>query len=222
MSEMTATVVFDFDLTLTKWDTADRFFRWLLKRDPWRLGIVVLLLPVLLPLLIATATRKLPIRFAVWVATLGRSQEDLLRLVREHADSFSADTRAVFLQAGLERLQSHLAQGHRVVVATGSLEVLAKELLARAGYDHVPLVGSTLRSFLGGMARDQHCFGPNKIPMLAARGFSPPWAITYTDHRCDLPILELSLERYLINPKPECIRAIEQALNTKATILAWQ
>ena len=40
-------VVFDFDLTLTYWDTADRFFRWLLRREPWRLLVVALALPVL-------------------------------------------------------------------------------------------------------------------------------------------------------------------------------
>jgi hypothetical protein len=39
MSARTRTVVFDFDMTLTNWDTAERFFRWLLRRDRWRMGL---------------------------------------------------------------------------------------------------------------------------------------------------------------------------------------
>jgi phosphatidylglycerophosphatase C len=66
-------VVFDFDLTLTYWDTADRFFRWLLRRNPWRLLVVAMALPVLGPLLPFRRTRRWLTWFAVWVATLGRS-----------------------------------------------------------------------------------------------------------------------------------------------------
>ena len=79
---------------------------------------------------------------------------------------------AVFIPVALERLQSHLAQGDRVVIATGCVYALALALLGRAGLGHVPLAASTLRPFLGGMVRSQHCFGPNKIPMLAALGFA--------------------------------------------------
>lgn len=215
-------VVFDFDLTLTRWDTADRFFRWLLKRDPWRMGVVMAALPVLGPLFVTGATRKWPIRFAVWVATLGRRPEDLARLVEEHAGSLPTGTESVLLPAALEQLHSHVDQGYRVVVATGSLEPLARALLDRAGLAHIPLVASTLRPFLGGLARDQHCFGRNKIPMLSARGFAPPWEIAYTDHRADLPVLVLSAESYLINPTPACLARIEQVLGRRANVLTWR
>lgn len=222
MGEEARTVVFDFDLTLTNWDTAERFFRWLLTRDRWRLGLVLCALPVVGPLFLSRATRKWPIRFAIWVATLGRSQKDLQRLAHEHAEATFAGPSPVFLQEGLQQLQSHLEQGHRVVVATGCLEVLAKEFLRRAGYGQVPLVGSTLRPFLGGMARHHHCFGPNKIPMLTERGFAPPWAVAYTDHQCDLPVLALCREYYLVNPKPEAIRLIQRALGSRSVVLTWR
>ncbi|GGD56080.1 HAD family hydrolase [Pseudoxanthomonas indica] len=215
-------VVFDFDLTLTRWDTADRFFRWLLKRDPWRFGAVMIALPVLAPMFLFKTSRKWPIRFAVWVATLGRRPDDLAALVEEHIRSLPTGADSVFLPLALERLASHLDERHRVVVATGSLEPLARALLDQAGLAHIPLVASTLRPFLGGLARDQHCFGSNKIPMLTARGFAPPWAIAYTDHRVDLPVLALSTQMYLISPTPECLARIEQALGKPATVLAWR
>lgn len=222
MNQESAVVVFDFDLTLTRWDTADRFFRWLLRRDPWRFALVLVAFPILAPLLLTRSTRKWPIRFAVWAATLGRTPDALPALVEEHIQSLPMGHASVLLPVAVGRLQAHVAQGDQVVVATGCLEPLAHALLRRAGLDHVPLVASTLRPFFGGLIRDQHCFGPNKIPMLAARGFAPPWAAAYTDHHVDLPVLRLSSERYLISPKPRCLARIEEALAIKATILTWR
>jgi phosphatidylglycerophosphatase C len=126
-------VVFDFDLTLTRWDTADRFFRWLLKRDAWRLGLVIASLPVFGPLLLFRATRRWFIRFAVWVATLGRTPEVLPSLVDEYLRSLPGGCASAFLPVALEQLQSHVAQGHRVVIATGSLEPVAQALLSEVG-----------------------------------------------------------------------------------------
>jgi len=222
MNPAAPVIVFDFDLTLTRWDTADRFFRWLLRRDAWRMALVVVALPVLGPLLLSRPTRKWPVRFAVWVATVGRTAEALPALVDEHLRSLPAGEAEVFLPAALDRLRAHVARGDRVVIATGCLEVLARALLERAGLGHVPLVASTLRPFLGGLVRDQHCFGARKVPMLAARDFPPPWAVAYTDHRADLPVLRLSTERYLVSPTPECLARIEHALAIKATVLAWR
>jgi phosphatidylglycerophosphatase C len=222
MTEPIPVVVFDFDLTLTRWDTADRFFRWLLRRNPLRGALVLASVPVLGPLYLFAATRKWPVRFAVWAATFGRSQHDLQRLARVHADALARRAEPVFLEAGLARLREHADQGHRIVIATGCLEVLASELLRRAGLGHVPLVASTVKPYLGGMVRDRHCFGENKVPMLSERGFAPPWAFTYTDHHCDLPVLRLSRERYLVSPKPQCVARIEQALAEKTRILAWR
>jgi len=215
-------VVFDFDLTLTQWDTANRFFRWLLKREPWRFALVLIAVPVLGPLFLSSVTRKWPIRFAVWVATLGKSVHDLAFLAQEHAEAIFAGAEPVFVEAGLKQLHSHLEQGHRVVIATGCLEQLAQRLLSQAGYGHVPLVASTVRPFLGGLVRHHHCFGANKINMLTERGFAPPWAVAYTDHRSDLPVLQHSRLWFLISPKPECVSYIERVLATKANVLAWR
>jgi phosphatidylglycerophosphatase C len=215
-------VVFDFDLTLTHWDTADRYFRWLLKRDWWRLGLVLACVPVIGPLFLVRATRKWPVRFAVWVATLGRSERDLERLAQEHGEWLVASGQSVFIDEGLTRLAAHVEQGHRVVIATGCLELLARTLLRSAGFGHVALVGSTLRPFLGGMVVDRHCFGPNKIPMLAERGFPPPWSIAYTDHHCDLPVLRLSEARFLVSPTPDCAKRIATALQSTPAVLSWR
>ena len=215
-------VVFDFDLTLTHWDTADRFFRWLLKRDPWRLAVVVEVMPVLGPLMTFRRTRWVPVRFAVWVATFGRAEQVLSALVREHVETVFEGAEPVLVDAGFAQLRTHLDQGHQVVVATGCLEPLAREILRRAGCDDIPLIASTLTPFLGGMVSNHHCVGQRKIVMLAQRGFAPPWAVAYTDHRADLPLLRLSERWFLVSPKPACLRHIERELEVQAEVLSWR
>ncbi len=215
-------VIFDFDLTLTHWDTADRFFRWLLRRDPWRLALVLLAIPVLGPLMAFRRTRWVPVRFAVWVATFARSEQALSALVVEHVETVFNGREPVLVEAGLARLQSHLDRGQQVVIATGCFEPLAREILRRAGCERIPLVASTLTPFLGGMVSGDHCVGQRKIAMLAERGFAPPWAVAYTDHRADLPLLRLSQQWFLVSPRPACLRHIEQELAVKAEVLAWR
>ena len=215
-------VVFDFDLTLTRWETASRFFKTLLRRPPWRIGGVVLALPVLVPLWALPHTRRLPVRFAVWMATFGRSSEALAALAVAHADEVFGGPEPVFLMQGVERLRNHLAQGDQVVIATGCWQPLAQALLEREGLQDAPLVASTLRPCLGGWVSGRHCLGENKIPMLTERGYPPPWRVAYTDHRADLPLLRNSEQWYLVSPGKKCLRLIEQAMTTKADVLRWR
>jgi phosphatidylglycerophosphatase C len=216
------TIVFDFDHTLTSWDSADRYFRWLIKRSFWRVGLVVLSLPVTGPLLIPKTTRRMPIRFAIWVATLFQSQERLKFLATQHVAEIVAGGETLVLREGSNQLRQHLEQGHTVVIATGSLEFLARQYLEQCGLDHVPLVGSSLKPFLLGMVSNEHCFGDRKIQMLVQRGYPPPWAMTYTDHECDLPVIGQSNECFLVNPRPKAIRAISERLSFTPTVLSWR
>jgi phosphatidylglycerophosphatase C len=182
----------------------------------------LLAFPVLSPLLLFGTSRKWPIRFAVWVAMLGRSLNELPSLVEAHIRSLPSGVASVFLPAAVEQLRAHQSNGDQVVIATGCFEELAQGLLRHAELGHVPLVASTLRPFLGGLVVENHCFGRNKIPMLVARGFLPPWSIAYTDHHADLPVLQLCAERFLISPKPKCLARIEQVLAIEATVLRWR
>lgn len=215
-------VVFDFDLTLTHWETAGRFFKGLLRGQPWRLGVLLLALPLLAPLLLVPRSRRLPTRFAVWLATFGRSPQAMEALAQAHAEAVFAGAQPLFIAAAVERVQQHRAQGDQVVIATGCWEPLARALLQRGGLGQVPLVASTLRPLLGGWVSHQHCLGANKIPMLAARGFAPPWAVAYTDHHADLPLLRNSSQWFLVSPTAACLQRIETALAVRAQVLAWR
>jgi phosphatidylglycerophosphatase C len=216
------TIVFDFDHTLTSWDSSVRFFRWLLMRGPWRMMLVIASIPFLTPLLLIKNIRKLPVKFAVWAATLGRSNDTINTLAKIHVAEIVARRQPLVLQDAIRQLNHHLEQGHRVVVATGSLEVLAREFLDRSGLAHIPLVGSSLKPLMWGMGAHEHCYGPRKIPMLSQRGYPPPWDATYTDHECDLPVIGLSAECFLVNPRPKTIRIITDKLSFTPVVLSWR
>lgn len=216
------TIIFDFDHTLTSWDSSDRFFRWLLRRGPWRMMLFIATIPLLAPLLLIKGTRKQPVKFAVWTATLGRSNDALRALAKEHVAEIVAKRQPLVLQDAIRQVNHHLEQGYRVVVATGSLEVLAREFLDQSGLHQVPLVGSSLKPLMGGMVADGHCHGPLKIPMLTQRGYPPPWVATYTDHECDLPVIEHSAECFLVNPRQKAIRIITDKLSFTPVVLSWR
>jgi phosphatidylglycerophosphatase C len=216
------TIVFDFDHTLTPWDSSERFFRWLLKRSPWRRALVIASIPFLAPLLLSKNTRNLPVKFAVWTATLGRSNNVVSALVKEHVAEIVARRQSLVLQDAIRQLNHHLTQGHRVVVATGSLEALARELLDQSGLAHIPLVGSSLKPFLSGMVAREHCYGHRKIMMLTERGYPPPWGATYTDHECDLPVMRQSVACFLVNPRPKAVRIVSDELSITPEVLLWR
>jgi phosphatidylglycerophosphatase C len=213
--------VFDFDHTITSWDTAARFFVWLIRRSPWKVSFALVALPVIGPLLAFRRTRKFPIRFGAWVATLGVLHDQLPVLARSHIRSVVARGENFVRSDARARVNDHLAQGHEVVVATGCLEVLAREILLAEGLSGVVVVGSSVRRHLGGMVVLEHCFGERKIPMLAARGFAEPWDFAYSDHQADLPMLLKGKQRYLVNPLPNCASVLTAALGETAKVVSW-
>jgi phosphatidylglycerophosphatase C len=222
-SMMTTPVValFDFDHTLTKSDSFAGFCRWLLRRQWWRLTIVVVASPFLAPLLLLKSSRRMPVRFAVWVATLGVTDEQLPQLVRSYLQTHLAAAASIVSQDGLDRVAMHRKSGHDVIIATGALELLARAICDAAGLQDIVVVGSSLRRFLGGWVSDQHCFGARKIPMLAQRGYPPDWEFVYTDHHADVPILARAKQRFLVNPRRQTIIRVTAALGVTPPILKW-
>jgi phosphatidylglycerophosphatase C len=216
------TAVFDFDHTLTRQDTAAGFFVWLLCRSPIKLLLGTPAALLLGPLAAFRSTRKVPLRFAVWLATFGRSHAQLAALARVHVRQVTAQRGPFLRAAGRAQLLSHHSQGHTVVIATGALEYLVQEILANEDIRGVTIVGSTLRRFLGGMIADQHCYGARKIPMLQARGFTPPWTFTYSDSEADLPLLRAGTTQFLVNPTDQAAAYLVPILGASATVVTWR
>jgi phosphatidylglycerophosphatase C len=186
------------------------------------MALVLIASPVLLLLLLLKASRWMPVRFAVWISTLGVTREQLPQLVQAFLRSQLAGTGSLVLQDGLDRVAMHKDAGHQVIIATGALELLARAICDSVGLDGAVIVGSSLRPFLGGLVADQHCHGARKILMLTERGYPPDWEFVYTDHHADLPILSHAHQRFLVNPRPSTVARVRSALGTASTILSWK
>jgi phosphatidylglycerophosphatase C len=217
-----AIAVFDFDYTLTTCDTAARFFGWLLRRAPWKMLLGAPIVLALGPLALFSRTRRVPIRFLVWLATFGASHERLRDLAKLHIAELVDRGETLVRQDARGQIQFHQSQGHLIVVATGALESLADEILVKAGIVNVTVVGSSLRRFLGGMVVNQHCFGARKITMLQHRGFDPPWAFVYSDHKADLPLLKAGTTQIVVNPKPATAHYLLSILGPSASVVTWR
>jgi len=178
--------------------------------------------PVLALLLVPKISRRLPIRFAIWVSTLGVAHEQLAQLIQAYLRSHPIGPASFVLKDGADRIAMHREAGHEVVIATGALESLARAICDSAGLEGVVVVGSSLRRVLGGLVADQHCFGTRKIPMLTDRGYPPDWQFVYTDHHADLPILACGRQRFLVNPRPDTITRVAEALGASPTVLMWK
>jgi phosphatidylglycerophosphatase C len=216
-----AVALFDFDYTLVRRDSFSRFVQGLLWRDWWRVAAAAGLIPVVAPLWSLRGTRGLPVSAIVWLATLGLGRERLSDDVRAHVADLARDLDALVYREGLDRIRAHQQAGHRVVIATGALEDLARSICNALGLADIEIVGSSLRPWGGGMTALEHCFGERKLTMLRARGFPPPWRFVYTDSASDLPLLRHAEEGYFVNPTRRALQQARRALASPPVVLRW-
>jgi phosphatidylglycerophosphatase C len=214
-------VIFDLDHTLIHCDSFTAFCRYLILRRWWRVGLTLVLGPAIAGLWVARRTRILGGSALIWIGTVGMDHAEFHALMDGHvAERFGKETELV-CRSAVRELQSHVTDGARVVVVTGSLVALAERVCKSIGAERVEVVGSTLRSWMGGWVADQHCFGPHKVVMLADRGTLPRWDCVYTDSAADIPILEGATRRVVVNPRPNDRVRIEARLGADFEIVEW-
>lgn len=202
-AESAALVVFDFDGTLVRGDCGHAFVRSLLWRQPWRMPFAFLVAPLGLPLLATANGRRLGVSMFLWIATLGTSRDRL----RQRAANFAKDYRLSRIEPAWHALQTDLARGHRVVIATGALRWLAEDLLARLQLQgRVELVASELRPWLGGFVCRVQCNGRDKTRHLQQSGFAPPYLRAYSDTWSDRALLDLAQTPVLVNARADLLQ----------------
>lgn len=210
---MRRAVLFDFDGTLVRGDSAGRYLRDLIASSPLRQALALAGLPLLPPAFGWWRSARALTSAYLWLATVGRD-EAALRSVRERFIAGCVDRRENLLIApAVDRLRRHLDAGDEVVIVTGASESLAQELWqALEGPPVTALVGSILRRGFGGQLAERHCFGPRKLDALAQAGVRPPFAAVYTDSARDLPLLRCTDRPVLVEPSGRTIRRVRRAL----------
>ena len=213
-------VVFDFDHTLYDGDSGSHLFAWLIRRSLWRQALALLIAPVAAPMIAFLPTRRHGIGAFVWVGTLfERRPFDALvdAYVGQHADGI----RARLLPVALDVLHRHRAAGDRVVVATGAPPRLARAILAFVAHEDLPVVGTEVRRWFGGIRAARHCHHAMKMTMLREAGFDGPVAAAYSDSTADLPLLQAAARPVVVNPKADGVPFFRSRLPAGTPMLNW-
>jgi HAD superfamily hydrolase (TIGR01490 family) len=186
-----ALVVFDFDGTLTRWDSLP-WFLWHVSSPREFVWNAVVLLPTLL-------------RYAFGSVENGPAKERVLgqflagkpvEKIGAVAKSFAAETiPSLLAPEAMRRLRWHQGQGHTTVLASSSPELYVRPWAEAEGFDEA--VGTRLEAegdiFTGHFATP-NCHGPEKPRRLEAAGFDLGDATVYAygNSRGDRELLEMA------------------------------
>jgi len=127
--------------------------------------------------------------------------------LQEIADSFVNDLLARHIRPGaLNALRYHLAAGHRVLLASASLDFYVVTLAMKLGVNETVCTGSVwIGDRLASALRPRNCYGEEKLRRVAALlGNSPnrPYVYAYTDHHSDIGLLDWANHGVAVNPDP--------------------
>jgi len=214
-------VVFDFDHTLFRGDSGAMLVRWLIARHWQRTLVAALVTPLLAPLFLWTESRRAALSAYLWIATVGWQRREFDHHVARFVEARGTELQAALIETGLVRLRGHLAQGDKVVIATGAPPELIGRILAVVAHEHVSVVGTVMGPRLRAIIATHHCHAAEKVRMLRAAGHVAPIAIAYTDSIADLPLLCAAERPVAINPTPKALRAFRRALGDKLVEERW-
>jgi phosphatidylglycerophosphatase C len=215
-------VVFDFDKTLISVDSGTVFVTELVLRSKIRALFALLAAPLALPLLVPPRTRILGISIFLWIGTFGGGSAEFRELCRTFAEAFPSRKRECrLLEETVDALRTHVREGHRVIVVSGSLDQLVKLMMKRLFDEEVEVMGSSVRTFCGGLIGERHCIGKAKVEMMLAAGVPDcQWGFGYSDSALDIPLLRRCKRRFLVNPSERTIAACRKAFGDAFEVIA--
>lgn len=197
-------VVFDFDGTLVSRDSVlDFCFRYAARR-PHRLLLVVLIAP--LAALYRSRSVGAAASVLLWALTVGASPRGFVLALRRYAERVLPGFAYEEIFAELSR---ELAEGRRVVLATGALPSLVRGVLRARRLPRLPVVGSRLRRRYGGFVASTHCVGRVKAQQLAQRLGIHAWDAVYTDSWADRALLRGARHVTLVSPSPALLARVQ-------------
>jgi len=195
--------IFDLDGTLTRRDTYVPYLLGLLARYPLNLFRASTLVgPLLLHLLGKKSNGWLKDRF-LQVICKNVPRDTINRWSRQYGERvFNQRLRPQLL----ERLVAHRAHGHRILLATASLDLYAETIAQALKCDAVI---STTTLIDPCRLDSPNCYGPEKLRRVAEwkQQHEPEsWTVVYTDHHADLPLLEWADHAVVVSPTPRLLR----------------
>jgi phosphatidylglycerophosphatase C len=212
------TVVFDLDKVLLGGDASTLFLSGRLRQAPGRALPLLLAAPLLMPGSAVSATRPLAARLMTRIAVGGSSGSDVEAVADAYETALARKPEAAVADA-IACVRGHLADGDRVVVATGCEETLARGFLRAIGLGDLDVVGSTGVLW---PPRVRWAMGESKVAMLAERGYPPPWTAAYSDSDSDLPLFAGTSRPVLVNADEKTADRIERTLGRRPETVTWR
>jgi phosphatidylglycerophosphatase C len=213
--------IFDLDGTLLDGDCTREWLRLRLQKSLWRLMLALPVLPLALLLLRFPNLRRFGASALFWIATVGTDNASLLTSFDEFVKHFH-DRRTCLCWFGdaIRQLEAHLVNGEQVVVVTATPQWLVERLLRP--WPEVRVIGSSLKSMLGGWIAGRHCRNVQKCYMLSEQGFGNAWAYAYSDSADDAPMLAAAEQASLINASARTVRLAIASGVKNPQVLHWR
>ncbi|NUU68857.1 acid phosphatase AphA [Enterobacteriaceae bacterium BIT-l23] len=196
-------VFFDLDGTLHQQDMFGCYLRWLLRRQPLNLLLVIPLLPVVaLGLLIQGRATRWPMSLLLWGCTFGRSERRLRQLEADFVAAFRS--RVTAFPVVQQRLNDYLDSADADVwLITGSPQPLVEQVYGDSPWlPRVKLIASRMTRRCGGQVLTLRCLGHEKVAQLEQRLGVPLQLYSgYSDSSQDNPLLRFCEHRWRVTPQ---------------------
>lgn len=194
--------VFDVDRTLVPVTTTERIFiRYLFKKRVLGVGAIAKTLFFMLKQLPTASPFETIRRQRAYLA--GQPYEKMRALARH---CFETDIKPRLSRAGLDAIKQHQAQGHTVVLLSGSLDFLLQPLQEYVKADHLIAANMEVKDGkLTGKIVGKYPYGTYKAVLIqhfaAEHGLDFSSSYAYADHHTDHEVLSLFGNPVVINPK---------------------
>jgi phosphatidylglycerophosphatase C len=210
------TVVYDMDGTLFRGDCGGAFITQQIKGNFLRLLLAIVFAPVAFPMLHIPSLRRRGVSAYLWIASIGLSEVTYTTLL----NNFIAQYRIRPIEPVLSECRKDIAEGRKVVIATGAGYEMASAFIKNLGIENqVGLVTSQSRRFLGGMISAVQSNGETKLQELIKHGYPPPYLRAYSDTASDLPILQAALKAFLVNYREKDRKYLSRKLGEKLRVI---
>ena len=204
------------DGTLFRGDCGAAFIKQRIKGNIWRLLLALVIAPLAVPMMHIALFRKIGVSAYLWAASVGVDEITYSKAL----DDFITQYRLKPIPNVLAQCRKDIAQGRTVVIATGAgLELTTAFMKQLDLFEHVHLVTSQSRRFLGGMISSVQCNGETKLQQLIKHGHAPPYLRVYSDSAMDLPILRSTSAAYLVNYREKDRQFLSRSLGEKLHLL---
>ena len=210
---MSDLAIYDLDRTITRRATYTPFLiHCAMRRQQWRMLLVPVVALAMLAYLIGAIDRG---KLKEWCQALLIGRRIRASALRPLAESFADETVATNIRPGARAaIDRDRAQGRRLVLATASYRLYAKEIASRLGFDDVIATGSVIGLDERVHARilDENCYGDAKKRMIDrwvdASGLLGRHGHVrfYSDHASDAPVFEWADEPVAVNPHAKLAR----------------